>query len=71
MALSKNATVANCLNSVRTSNIESAATEAQWMELLTDYFAMAFPSPMTAATKVTARIPVRLSVTLTMTARKM
>ena len=38
MALSKNATVANCLNSVRTSNLESAATEAQWMELLTDYF---------------------------------
>ena len=38
MALSKNATVANCLNSMRTSNVESAAAEAQWMELLTDYF---------------------------------
>ena len=38
IALSKNATVANCLNSVRTSNVESAATEAQWMALLSDYF---------------------------------
>ena len=38
MALSKNATVVNCLNSVRTSNVESAATEAQWMALLSDYF---------------------------------
>lgn len=38
MALSKNIAVADCLNSVRGSNIESAATEAQWMELLSDYF---------------------------------
>ena len=38
MALSKNVAVADCLNSVRGSNVESAATEAQWMELLSDYF---------------------------------
>ena len=38
MALSKNVAVANCLNSVRGSNVESAVTEAQWMELLSDYF---------------------------------
>ena len=38
MALSKNVAVADCLNSVRESNVESAATDAQWMELLSDYF---------------------------------
>ena len=37
MALSKNIAIADCLNSVRASNVESAATEAHWMEL-SDYF---------------------------------
>ena len=38
MALSKNVAVADCLNSVRESNVESAATDAKCTELLSDYF---------------------------------